>query len=120
MAIMEKLKVFLLKFPEYYLTIIVFLGGFKAPLSIDPWCLIVSFLLIAQIILQYRILGVVIAALFTFMTVYFLLAFLSRYHEHINNTIVTRNLLLVGIPFFILNFSSVGIMYYKYFFVSKH
>ena len=107
-------KKVLLRFPEYYLVILVLVAAYKQPAIITVVLLALTGTLVLQIIYQNRILGWILATSLILINLYFLGALLSEFREFavINERAV--NLLLVGIPVVVLNFLAGGVMIYKY------
>ena len=110
---MEKFKSILLKFPEFYLIIVAIRIGFvgKEEILITLLGTILVVGLILQIIFKNKFSGFIIAALFTFLNFYMLLAVLFEFSEFPFYTSEAIKMLLFGLLFFTFNMAVAGVMY---------
>lgn len=108
------MKSIILKLPEYLLIVLILLAGYTPPFYINPIFIGIIGILILQIICKNKILGLILGTLYFLVTLYFLGALLSEFNAftEVNNS--ARQLLLVGIPLWILNVVLSSIMIYKY------
>lgn len=113
---MKKFKSILLKIPEFYLLLVAFRIGYigENHMTLTPFGIILIGVIILQIIFKNNISGFIIAALFSFLSFYMLLAMFSEFSELPSFTPDARNLLVVGLLLFGLNMALAGIMLYKY------
>lgn len=108
------MKSIVLKSPEYLLIVLVFLAGYTPPFHMNPFCIGVIVILMLQLIFKNRIFGLLLGTLYFLVTLYFLGALLSEFNEftEVNNS--AKQLLLVGIPLWVLNVVLSSIMIYRY------
>lgn len=111
---MKSAKLILSKFPEYYLILLAFASGYKPPLHLAPFALVLIVIFSLQLIFKNRITGIVIASLFGIGNLYFLLAMLSEFREFQTFSEGARQLLSVGLPLFVTNLIMAVVMVYKY------
>lgn len=111
---MKKLKPFLSRFPEYYFILVSLLAGYTPPLSLNPLAVVFALVLVAQIIFTHKTLGFSIASLLALVHLFMLFALLSEWNEFTTTTTDSRNLLLFGIPLFLLNSMAIALMFRKY------
>lgn len=93
----------LYKLPEYYLIIFILLAGYTPPFSFNPVAIVLAFLILLQIIFRNPESGIIIAVLFIMANVYMLFAMISEFNEFPTFELGAKQLLLTGIPLFILN-----------------
>ena len=111
---MKKAKQILIKFPEYYLIVLVILGGYTPPFVFNPIFIGLAAILILQIVFKNKISGLLIASIFLLTNLYMLGALISEFNEfhEFNNS--AKQLLFVGLSLWSLNMLSSGVMIYKY------
>jgi hypothetical protein len=106
------MRVFFYKLPEYYLALIILMAAYTPPFSFHPFFLGLAFLVILQIIFQKRISGMTMGVLFFLANLFFLGALISEFLEFTEFDSYALQLILVGVPLWILNaFAAAGIMY---------
>lgn len=104
----------LLKFPEYYLLVLVLLAGFTPPFSFNPLSLVIAGIVILQIIYKNKISGLFIAGLFLIINLFMLGALISEFTEFSSFDSSAKQLLVGGLAIWCLNSCAIGIMIYKY------
>lgn len=106
------MRVFFYKLPEYYLALIILLAAYSPPFTFHPFFLGTALLVILQIIFQKRISGIAIGGLFFLVNLFFLGALISEFLEFTEFDSYALQLILVGVPLWIVNaFAAAGIMY---------
>jgi len=106
------MRVFYYKLPEYYLALIILLAAYTPPFSFHPFFLGMALVVILQIIFQKRISGMTIGAVFFLVNLFFLGALISEFFEFTEFDQYALQLILVGVPLWLLNaFAATGIMY---------
>jgi hypothetical protein len=111
---MKKLNQILLKLPEYLLIAAVIFYWGSAGIIINPIAIALIVILILQIILRNRIVGIIIPSLLILTSFYMLLALISEFNEFPSFNAEAKKLLFVGLSYFILTMVVSGIMIYKY------
>ncbi len=110
----KKAKQFLIKFPEYYLLVLVILSGYTPPFSFNPISIVLAAILILQIIFKNKISGLFIAGIFLLINLYMLAALISEFNEFPEFNMDAKQLLFVGLSLWSLNMFSSIVMIYKY------
>jgi hypothetical protein len=110
---MNNIKIFILQLPEYLL-IAVFFYWFSTALEVNYIAIGLIIILIFQIILKNRILGIIIPSVLILASLYMLLALISEFNEFLTFNSDAKELLLVGLSYFISSIIVSGIMIYKY------
>ena len=113
------MKSIFLKLPEYFLLILAFIAGYSPPLYMNPIFAGVIIVLILQIVFKNKILGLLLGVLFFLTNLYFLGALLSEFNEFSQFNFSAKQLLLVGLPIWILNMVLSVTMICKYS-INKH
>lgn len=108
------MKSLFFKLPEYVLVILALLAGFSPPFYINPIFLGIAIVVILQIIFKNRILGLGLGALFFFGNLFFLGALISEFSEFAEFSSGAKQLLLVGLPIWMVNMVLSVTMIYKY------
>lgn len=109
------MKAIFKNFPEYYLIVLVLLAGYTPPITIHPLSLVLAGVLIFQIVYKNRLSGLLLTGLAGIINIVMFFALLSEFNEFTTFTTEARNLLVVGIPLFILNTLAIVFMFQKYF-----
>src|SRR3712207_3444283 len=94
---MKTVKLYITKFPEYYLLLVLLIAGYTPPLTFNPIIMALIAIIILQLITKNNSTGLIIASVFLLLNVYMLFALASEFTEFqvINANAV--QLLLVGI-----------------------
>ena len=108
------MKKIIIRFPEYYLALLIILSGFTPPFSFHPLIVAMVCIPILQIVFKNKVSGLIIAALFLFVNLFMLGALISETSEFVKFTSDTRKLLLGGLSIWSFNMFAVGVMFYKY------
>jgi len=108
------MRVFFYKLPEYYLAVIILPAAYTPPFSFHPIFLGLAFLVILQIIFNKRVSGIMIGLLFVLVNLIFLGALISEFLEFTEFDLYAMQLILVGVPLWILNSLASAVMIYKY------
>lgn len=108
------MKSIFFKLPEYVLFILTLLAGFSPPFYINPIFLGIAAFVLLQIIFKNRIFGIVLGALFFFGNLFFLGALISEFSEFAEFGSGAMQLLLVGLPIWVVNMALSLAMLYKY------
>ena len=116
---MEKLKKISLQLPEFILILAVIFYWGSAGKIINPIAMILIIGLILQIIFKNRIVGIIIPSLLILASIYMLLALRSEFNEFPTFNADAKELLFVGLSFFIATMTVSGLMIYKYSTVEK-
>jgi len=108
------MRVFFYKLPEYYLASILLAASYTPPFSFHPIFLGLAFLVILQIVFNKRVSGIMIGLLFFLANLFFLGALISEFLEFTEFDQYAIQLILVGVPLWILNALAATTMIYKY------
>lgn len=111
---MEKIKLLLLKLPEFYLLVLAILSCYTPPFSFNPIIMGLVAVMILQLVFENKIAGRIIAGMLLLINMYMLAALLSEFREFTTINSDAIQLLLGGLLLFGLNFCMAGIMLYKY------
>lgn len=111
---MNTLKAILSRIPEYYLMLLAFASGYKPPFYIAPFAIGLIIIFGLQAYFKNKLSGLIIACLFGLLSFYFLLAMLSEFSEFKVFGAGAKQMLLVGLPLFTINFIMTIAMVYKY------
>ena len=111
---MNNIKIFILQLPEYLLIAVVFFYWFSTALPVNYIAIGLIIILIFQIILKNRILGIIIPSVLILASLYMLLALTSEFNEFLTFNSDAKELLFVGLSYFISSIIVSGIMIYKY------
>jgi hypothetical protein len=106
------MKTFLKPLPEYYLLALALLAGYTPPFHFSPLAIGLAIIIVGQIIFRKAVTGLLIAALFLLINAGMLLALWSEFREFTALDAAALQLLLVGIPLFLLN-TLVGVRMIK-------
>lgn len=107
-----KRKFFIL--PEIALLVLVLYFWISTARVLNYWAIGLFLIVIGQIVFQFRFIGLILASLSILISMYFILALFSEFREFAEFTDDARNLLVVGIPIWLLSMSLSFIMLYKY------
>lgn len=107
-----KRKFFIL--PEIALLVLVLYFWISTARVFNYWAIGLFLIVIGQIVFQFRFIGLILASLSILISMYFILALFSEFREFAEFTDDARNLLVVGIPIWLLSMSLSFIMLYKY------
>lgn len=113
------MKTIFKKIPEYYLIVLILLAGYTPPITVNTLSLVLVGVLILQIIYKNRLSGLLLTGLAGILNIVMLFALLSEVNEFVTFTTEARNLLVVGIPLFILNTLAIFFMFQKYFYTEQ-
>jgi len=108
------MRVFFYKLPEYYLALILLLAAYTPPFAFNHLFLGISVLVILQIIFQKRFSGITIGVLFFLVNLFFLGALISEFLEFTEFDSYAIQLILVGVPLWLLNALAASGIIYKY------
>ena len=111
---MKNVKPILSQLPEYYLILLAFAWGYEPPFYIAPLAIGLIVVFSLQLFFKNKTSGLIIACLFGLGNLYFFLAMLSEYSEFATGSSGAKQLLVVGLPLFIVNFVMAIVMLYKY------
>ena len=109
-----KLQSTLQKLPEYYIVLIALLAGYTPPFSFNPVFVGIAAIVLLQIIFKNRVSGLVLAGLFFLCNLLFLGALISEFIEFTEFTRQAMELILVGIPLWLLNLVLSVVMFFSY------
>ncbi len=111
---MKNIKTVLSHLPEYYLIVLVLLSGYTPPISINPFAIVLAFLLVLQVIFKGKATGLAIAGLFIMVNLYMLGALISEFNEFPTFNAGAAALVFGGSGIFILNLLAATAMIFKY------
>ncbi|TAJ08659.1 hypothetical protein DMA11_21090 [Marinilabiliaceae bacterium JC017] len=111
---MNSIKNILLKLPEYYLIILVFLSFYNPPLHVNPIGIGLISILILQIIFKNKISGLLISTIFILINLILPLALISEFNDFPTINSDAIQLLVVGLLLLSLNILMSGMMLIKY------
>lgn len=111
---MKKAKQLLHNFPEYYLIVLAIVGGYTPPFSFNPICIGLAIIPMLQLIFKNRISGIILGSIFLLINLYMLGALISEFNEFTTFDNGAKQLLFVGLSFWILNMIVSVAMIYKY------
>jgi len=111
---MKNAKQILLKLPEYLLIIAVVFYWESTRTIINPLAIALTAILILQIIFKNRIVGFLLPCLIIVISLYMLMALMSEFYEFPTFNADAKELLFIGLSFFIFTITVSGIMIYKY------
>ena len=111
---MERIKQFVLDFPEVYFLILVLLASYTPPFQFSP-LIILGFLILIQLYISSTAMGVVFTIVFAFINLYMLLALFSEYFEFQENSPAAIKLISVGLSLFVMTNLFIWLMARKYF-----
>ena len=111
---MKKVKQILIKFPEYYLVVLIILAGYSPPFNFNPIFIGLACIPILQIIFNNKVSGLIIKNLFIFANLYMLGAILSELREFTEFNSNARQLLFGGLSLWCFNIFAFIVMLYKY------
>ena len=110
----EIIKTVILQLPEYLLIAAVVFYWFSAGLAVNYIAIGLIIVLILQIIFKNRIIGIIIPSILVMICLYMLLALMSEFNEFPTFSSDAKELLFVGLSYFISTIIVSGIMIYKY------
>ena len=116
---MRKIKSILFRKPEILLIVAVIFYWGSAGLVINPIAIVLIVLLVFQTIYKNRILGLAIPTLLILTCLYMLLALMSEFNEFSSFNAEAKELLFVGLTFFLSTIFVSGLMIYTYISVIK-
>ena len=111
---MKNIKRRTLQLPEYLLITAVVFYWSSAGLIVNPIAIGLIIVLILQIIFKNRIVGIIIPSILILASFYMLLALMSEFNEFPTFNSDAKELLFVGLSYFISTIIVSGIMVYKY------
>ncbi len=115
---MKKVKKILLELPEYLLILSVIFYWFSSAVVVNPVAITLIIVLILQIIFKNRIVGIIIPSLLIMSCLFLLAALMSEFKEFPTFNSDAKQLLFVGLSYFISTIIVSVIMIYKYAIVS--
>ena len=111
---MKRVKTFILQLPEYLLIAAVVFYWLSAGLAVNYIAIGLIIVLILQIIFKNRIVGIIIPIILVLICLYMLLALMSEFKEFLTFSSDAKELLFVGLSYFISTIIISGVMIYKY------
>ncbi|WP_296313938.1 hypothetical protein [Winogradskyella sp. UBA3174] len=111
---MNTIKTILLKLPEYLLIVSVLFYWISASVIFNPIAIILSAILVIQLVIKNRTLGILIPIVLILVCCFMLLALFSEFNEFPTFNNDAKELLFVGLSFFIGTILISGLMLYKY------
>jgi uncharacterized membrane protein len=97
---------------EYYLVILILLSGYTPPFSFNPISIGVAAIIILQIVIKNKIIGLVLGTLFLVANLFFLGALISEFNEFTAFNYHAKQLLFGGLSIWIINISvSIALIY---------
>ena len=111
---MKRVKTFILQLPEYLLIAAVLFYWFSTGLAVNYIAIGLIIVLILQIIFKNRIVGIIIPSILVMISLYMLLALMSEFNEFLTFSSDAKELLFVGLSYFMSTIIASGIMIYKY------
>ena len=103
----------ILQLPEYLLIAAVVFYWYSAGMTVNPIAISLIIVLIIQIIIKNRIVGIIIPSLLILTSFYMLLALMSEFNEFPTFNSDAKELLFVGLSYFISTVIVSGAMIYK-------
>ena len=110
----DRIRTFILQLPEYLLIAAVIFYWFSAGLSVNYIAIGLITVLILQIIYKIRIVGIIIPSVLVMISLYMLLALMSELNEFLTFNSDAKELLFIGLSYFMSTIIASGIMIYKY------
>ncbi len=110
-----KLKRIVLDLPEYLLIAAVLFYWSSTALILNPIAIVLMGILIFQLIFKNKIIGIMIPFLLILICLFMLLALLSEFNELPTFNDEAKQLLFVGLSYFISTIIISVVMLYKYF-----
>ena len=110
----ERIKTVILQLPEYLLIAAVLFYWFSTGLAVNYIAIGLIIVLILQIIFKNRIVGIIIPSILVMICLYMLLALMSEFKEFLTFSSDAKELLFVGLSYFMSTIIASGIMIYKY------
>ena len=111
---MKRVKTYILQLPEYLLIAAVLFYWFSTGLAVNYIAIGLIIVLILQIIFKNRIVGIIIPSILVMICLYMLLALMSEFKEFLTFSSDAKELLFVGLSYFISTIIISGVMIYKY------
>ena len=111
---MERIKSFVLNYPEVYFLILVVLASYTPPFQFNP-LIVLAFLLVFQLYTSKITSGALLTLLFALINFYMLLALLSEYYEFEEKNMAAVKLISVGLSLFFSTNLFIWFMGRKYF-----
>ena len=111
---MKRVKTFILQLPEYLLIAAVLFYWFSTGLAVNYIAIGLIIVLILQIIFKNQIVGIIIPSILVMICLYMLLALMSEFKEFLTFSSDAKELLFVGLSYFISTIIISGFMIYKY------
>ena len=111
---MERIKQFVLDFPEIYFFVLVLLASYTPPFQFSP-LIILGLLILIQLYTSSTAMGAVFTIVFAFINLYMLLALFSEYFEFQENSPAAIKLISVGLSLFVMTSLFIWLMARKYF-----
>jgi phosphoglycerol transferase MdoB-like AlkP superfamily enzyme len=108
------MKNFLVKLPEYILLAGACFYWYSSGTIINPIAIGLIILLIFQIIKKNRVVGLVISGLVIMASLYMLMALMSEFNEFTTVNSEAKQMLFVGLAYFLSTIIVSGTMIYKY------
>ncbi len=110
---MKNLKQNLLRVPEYLLIIGVIIYWISAGMGINPIAIVLFAILVLQVIIKSRFIGLIVSSLLIVSCLYLLLALISEVSEFPTFNAAAKKMLFVGLSLFIPTIIVAGIMFYR-------
>ena len=111
---MKRVKTVILQLPEYLLIAAVLFYWFSTGLAVNYIAIGLIIVLILQIIFKNQIVGIIIPSILVMICLYMLLALMSEFKEFLTFSSDAKELLFVGLSYFISTIIISGVMIYKY------
>ena len=111
---MKRVKTFILQLPEYLLIAAVLFYWFSTGLAVNYIAIGLIIVLILQITFKNPIVGIIIPSILVMICLYMLLALMSEFKEFLTFSSNAKELLFVGLSYFISTIIISGVMIYKY------
>jgi hypothetical protein len=111
---MKNFKKILLALPEYFLIAAVLFYWMSAGVVVNYFAIILIALLTLQIIFKFKVLELVISGILILTSMYMILALMSEFHEFPEFNAEAKELLFVGLAYFLSTIAVSGLMIYKY------
>lgn len=110
---MKRGLAFIAKFPEYFLMFAVAFYWFSSALVFNPVAITLMSLLVLQLFLKSRLIGLFISGVLTFGSCLMLLALISEFREFPSFSSGAQELLFVGLSLFLGTLFIAGLLLFK-------
>lgn len=111
---MKLYKKILLALPEYLLITSVLFYWISTGLALNFIAISLLTIIISQIIIKNKVIGIIIPSLLIILSLYMILAVISEVREFPSFNVEARTLLAVGLAYFLTTILISIIMIYKY------